>query len=185
VEHHRSVDRGRCWPALVAAQATSVSVGRVQRLYGLQRCFSAAPVPATPALRKARGSAPLPATNVLRPLPPQPQRTVRRSVTPLVDSFASLISPFGQLVPRCLSRLVLRLRLAPDGIHRFGCGLQSSPAPHQPSGNYDTMRCSGPEAATLPRPRSLGLGRAVQGHSIASPIREHKILPHSHSPSCG
>ncbi|MFM7607101.1 MAG: hypothetical protein ACKO8Z_18130, partial [Prosthecobacter sp.] len=39
LEHRRGDDSGGNWPAVVVAQAAVVSVGRVQRLYGLQRCF--------------------------------------------------------------------------------------------------------------------------------------------------
>jgi hypothetical protein len=36
---------------------------------------------------------------------------------------------------------------------RFQCGSRSSPAPRQPSGNHDTMRCIVQQAATRPERR--------------------------------
>ena len=66
------------------------------------------PAPPSPVLHEARSSALLPTAEMLLPLQPLPQGTVRLSISPQVDSFAALISPFGQRVPRCLSRHHLR-----------------------------------------------------------------------------
>jgi hypothetical protein len=50
----RRLDRGDVWPAVVGAQAAFVSVGRVQRLSGLQRCFPTPPVPELGSHRQGR-----------------------------------------------------------------------------------------------------------------------------------